>query len=127
MFAEHYFPNATDIEKRHDILHNSELNRFPSSIFLRPTDLKEHCLDILRQSIQCQGDSSIITMRWGKHQAIPFGNFTNPHECVNWDSLDNWAKERSVNVFAPGVLVHPTLGPSFPDGKGSLIGVAEDG
>lgn len=74
----------------------------------------------------CQGDASLVTMRWGKHQAIPLGNFSSAHECVNWDSLDNWAKQRSVDVFAPGVMVHPTLGPSFPDGKGQRIGVAED-
>jgi hypothetical protein len=65
-------------------------------------------------------------MRWGKKQAIPIGNFTSPHECVNWDSLHGWAKEHAFDAFAPGVLVHPTLGPSFPDGKVERIGVAED-
>lgn len=49
-------------------------------------------------------------MRWGKHQAIPLGDFRSPHECVNWNNLNSWSKERSVDVFAPGVLVHPIHG-----------------
>jgi hypothetical protein len=84
-------------------------------------------------------------MRWGKHQAIPLGNFSAPHECVNWDRLQEWSKERSMDMFADGVLVHPvygklpaqflgkyrkvdliSLGASFPEGQKHRIGVAED-
>ncbi|KAF8865831.1 hypothetical protein BDZ45DRAFT_683824 [Acephala macrosclerotiorum] len=107
-YAEHYFVNMTDIEKEHLRMHNA------------------HCLDILRQGIQCQGDATLLTMRWGKHQAIPLGDFRSPHECVNWESLDGWSKERSVDVFVPGVLVHPVHGPSFPGGKVDRIGLTED-
>jgi hypothetical protein len=65
-------------------------------------------------------------MRWGKSQAVPIGNFTSPHECVNWDVLQAWAKERTVDMFKPGVLVHPVFGESFPGGRVERIGVAED-
>lgn len=35
------------------------------------------------------------------------------HECINWDRLDHWMKERSFDPAAPGVMIHPTLGPAF--------------
>lgn len=58
----------------------------------------------------CKGDISFITLKWGDHQPVPLANFSNPHEYVNWDRLNNWAKERSVNVFKHGYLVHPKFG-----------------
>ena len=73
-----------------------------------------HCLDSLRQGIMCQGDTSLLTMRWGKMQAIPVANFSSPHQCVDWDRLDAWAEERSVDVFEPGTLIHPVYGTSMP-------------
>ncbi|KAI0153130.1 hypothetical protein GGR57DRAFT_467789 [Xylariaceae sp. FL1272] len=59
-------------------------------------------------------------MRWGEYTRIPIGNFTAPHECVNFDAIQNWARDRVYDVMAPGVLVHPVLGPSYPDGKPGL-------
>lgn len=29
---------------------------------------------------------------------------------MNWDGIDEWAKERYVNTAIPGLLVHPTKG-----------------
>lgn len=29
---------------------------------------------------------------------------------MNWKGLDDWMKSRSVDVFEPGLLVHPQLG-----------------
>lgn len=83
-------------------------------------------MDLIRQGLQCQGDITLLTMRWGKYQAVPLGNFSAPHECVNWDSLQDWSKERSLDMFAEGMLVHPIYGASFPGGQKGRIGVAED-
>lgn len=70
-----------------------------------------HCLDYLMQGVMCQGDIQIVTMRWGEHSPIPQGDFSNPHECVDWEKLEKWAQERAfTNAFEPGVLVHPSLG-----------------
>lgn len=107
-YEEHYFPNITEKEREHDRKHNGRLSqgRDIESI-LTPI---VHCLDLIRQGLQCQGDITLLTMRWGKHQAIPLGNFSAPHECVNWNRLQNWSKERSMDMFAEGVLVHPVYG-----------------
>lgn len=29
---------------------------------------------------------------------------------MNWRRIDDWMKERSVDVYTPGLVVHPTLG-----------------
>lgn len=41
---------------------------------------------------------------------IPIGLDEGHHQCVQWDKIDKWMKERSIDVFAPGVIVHPVLG-----------------
>jgi hypothetical protein len=35
-----------------------------------------------------------------------------PHTCRNWDAVDVWAKERKVDMYSPGLLVHPKFGES---------------
>lgn len=110
------------------------------------TDLSiEHCLGTLRQGVMCHGDVSVMPMIWGKQSRIPLGDFSSPHQCVNFGKLHAWARERAfTNALEPGVLVHPVLGkvstvqlpvlklmldsltgPSFPDGKGTKIGFGD--
>ena len=74
----------------------------------------------------CRADPMVITMRWGHSQPVPLANFSNPHECVDWEKFTGWAKGRHVNVFQEDYLMHPGLGPSYPDGRGSALGVAHD-
>lgn len=73
----------------------------------------EHCLHMLKEAVMCQGDPTIITMKWASNSTRPIGNLTSPHECVNWDSLMEWVKPNSIDVFENGVLVHPELGKLF--------------
>ncbi|KAI1177766.1 hypothetical protein F4777DRAFT_576583 [Nemania sp. FL0916] len=97
LYPDHYWPNSTSEEKSHNIMHSA------------------HCLDRLRQTIQCQADISVVTFTWGKRTTSPLGNLTTPHECVNWDSLSSWVENRGINVYEPGLLTHPTLGPAYSD------------
>lgn len=77
----------------------------------------------------CNPDLSVFPMQWGatyvsefleKHNAsnspdstrLPIGLDEGHHQCLQWDKIDSWAKERSLDVFAPGVIVHPALGKS---------------
>jgi hypothetical protein len=51
-------------------------------------------------------------------------NDTAPHQCVNFQHLYNWARDHSVDrMFEEGYLMHPTLGPAYPNGTGSKVGV----
>ncbi len=65
-------------------------------------------------------------MRWGQMQKIPLGNFSSPHECVNWAGLTAWASERSVDILQPGYLKHPKFGVVVDEDFDNTIGVAHD-
>ena len=70
----------------------------------------EHCIEILRQSVMCRGDTTLITFRWGHTVKLPQPDVTLEHTCVDWDSLMDWAGQHSINVFEEGMMVHPFLG-----------------
>ncbi|KAI1290478.1 hypothetical protein F5Y03DRAFT_63341 [Xylaria venustula] len=109
LYVDHYFPNITDEDKHMNLMH------------------AQHCLDRHRQSIQCRGDVSVATFIWGTQQAVPLANFTTLHECVNWDSVYDWSYNRRVDVFEPGLLIHPTLGPAYANlGNKSSTGAVID-
>ncbi|RAH40200.1 oxidase ustYa family protein [Aspergillus brunneoviolaceus CBS 621.78] len=75
----------------------------------------EHCVDNLRQNIMCKADVALLTFTWDPNDRAPKPNFVVDHECANWDMVDNWAKEHAFDIFDETTLVHPTLGPSFPE------------
>ncbi|KAI0893054.1 hypothetical protein F4806DRAFT_220695 [Annulohypoxylon nitens] len=106
-FSDYYFPNITEEDRRLNWLHN------------------DHCLEILRQSVMCHADVSMITMTWEPTSVFPAADFQNVHECTNWDILYEWQKERSVDLMQPGLLVHPYLGVPFPEGRYDGVGAAD--
>ncbi|KAI0602334.1 hypothetical protein F4775DRAFT_588567 [Biscogniauxia sp. FL1348] len=77
----------------------------------------DHCLHMLKEAVMCQGDATLLTMKWALHGALPIGNLSTPHECVSWDLLVEGAASMSVDVFADGMLTHPTFGPVFINGQ----------
>jgi ribosomal protein S17 len=77
---------------------------------------KEHCIEILRQSVMCRGDTTLITFHWGHRVKLPQPDFTLPHQCVDWGRLMKWAEKRAIDVFEKDMLVHPVLGKSMRRG-----------
>ncbi|KAE8149799.1 hypothetical protein BDV25DRAFT_172657 [Aspergillus avenaceus] len=75
----------------------------------------EHCIDSLRQNIMCKADVALLTFTWDPTDRAPKPDFNVEHECANWDRIDTWAKEHRFDIFDETTLVHPTLGPSFPE------------
>ena len=68
----------------------------------------DHCMEMLRVSIMCKGDPSLSTFQWlpgnSSHlTAVAHGH----HQCVDWDRLMTWVRNRAVPIFEPGVLVEP--------------------
>lgn len=108
MYQEMYWTDLDDVQREMNRLHN------------------EHCIDFLRQSAMCHGDVGLITFEWSPTNLIPVANATT-HQCVKWDKLDRWTKDRSVDMLKPGWLVHPTLGLAYPEGEGDKIGAATGG
>jgi len=107
-FVDHYFPNMTKAEWNYNLHHNL------------------HCLDILRQGVQCRVDVSPLTFRWGEAQVIPIANFSSPHSCANWDTFMDWSKDNAFDPYEPGLIVHPKYGPSYTEKTRNRIGVATD-
>ncbi|TIC91776.1 Oxidase ustYa [Colletotrichum higginsianum] len=106
MYSDHYFPGLST--------HQKELNRLHN----------EHCIDFLRQSAMCHADIGLITYSWHADQRMPIANATS-HQCVRWDRLAAWTHERAVDMMKPDWLMHPTMGPAYPDGQGDSLGAAE--
>ncbi|KAI1378903.1 hypothetical protein F4677DRAFT_382688 [Hypoxylon crocopeplum] len=106
MYPDYYFPGLDaemlDLNRKHN----------------------EHCIDFLRQSAMCHGDVGLITYSWHAQELFPVPNSTH-HTCVNWNKLDKWTKDRSVDMLKPGWLVHPLNGVVYPDGEGDIVGFGE--
>ena len=63
----------------------------------------------------CKADVSLLTFTWDPTDRAPKPNFVIEHECANWDKMDKWAEEHRFDIFDETTLIHPTLGPSFPE------------
>ncbi|KAK5172793.1 uncharacterized protein LTR77_002913 [Saxophila tyrrhenica] len=61
-----------------------------------------HCFDYLREGILCAGDATLEGNNTAKYPGvkIPWGT---SHRCANWDALREWADERTVFPFPPGL------------------------
>lgn len=68
----------------------------------------DHCMEMMRLSIMCRGSPSLSTFHYLSGDpayltAVALGH----HQCVNWDRLLEWVRERAVPIFEPGVLAGP--------------------
>ncbi|KAH9214624.1 hypothetical protein DL95DRAFT_461905 [Leptodontidium sp. 2 PMI_412] len=76
-------------------------------------DHVNHCIEMLRQVVMCKADTALMTYEWLPDFPGPWPNFGIQHECVNWEKIDNWSKERSIDIFDPKYLHHPKFGFSY--------------
>jgi len=77
----------------------------------------EHCLDWLRQYVQCNADTTLIPLHWTPDR-LPIALDNGNHQCVKWEPLAGWIKERAFDPQQPGLVVHPILGEVFANGQG---------
>ncbi|KAB5515354.1 hypothetical protein GE09DRAFT_1160167 [Coniochaeta sp. 2T2.1] len=77
----------------------------------------EHCLGALKAYIMCKADVTIETMLWSPKHSLPLHNVTSTHQCVRWDSIEEYARRNNEDVFADGMLVHPVYGAVYKDRK----------
>ena len=64
------------------------------------TDLLDHCIDILRQVIMCNGDTSLLTFHWVKDNPFPYPDFNTWHQCRNAEQILDWALEHQPDIKA---------------------------
>ena len=61
-----------------------------------------HCLDYLRQVVQCHGDMTPLTLFYDSSQSGYSFNHAVVHECRNFDSIYSWAVEHSADLHIEG-------------------------
>ena len=58
----------------------------------------------------CRGDVSLTTFVWGEDDPRPLARFLSSHDCINWDKLVDWSKERFLDGTEMGQLQNPLQG-----------------
>ncbi|KAH6666765.1 tat pathway signal sequence [Halenospora varia] len=97
IYHEHYYPEEWNSTKR--FMH------------------ADHCIDLLRQVLMCRGDISLLTYSWIDGYRRPWPEYSVDHTCHNWDNLMEWASENYIPSLKGPILMHPELGPSWPEGE----------
>ncbi|KJZ71683.1 hypothetical protein HIM_08921 [Hirsutella minnesotensis 3608] len=113
LYLDHYYPHLSEKElfllKRHT----------------------EHCLDWLRQYVQCNADTTLIPIRWSADSPGPVAQDSGKHQCVVWEDVYDRMAERSFDPFQPGLLVHPIFGNPYTHknstGHGKNLGATQLG
>ncbi|KAI1124451.1 hypothetical protein F5Y10DRAFT_249324 [Nemania abortiva] len=67
----------------------------------------DHCVETLRQGIMCRGDVSLGTYTYLRGSNDVTARSWGKHQCVNFEALMAWARERAVDVSQAGVLAQP--------------------
>ncbi|KAJ7929774.1 hypothetical protein B0H13DRAFT_1595975 [Mycena leptocephala] len=74
------------------------------------TEHVSHCVDWIRQAIQCTSDTSVIVWQWenSMNNSIVKGNIA--HTCRKFDKIQNWAKaRRMIKVYDPTVHIQDDI------------------
>ena len=63
----------------------------------------------MRLAIMCRAEVSLNTFKWlpGHNPPRLTAVAEGHHQCVKWDSMLAWVKERAVPIYEAGVLVGP--------------------
>ncbi|KAM3444983.1 hypothetical protein NHJ13734_000852 [Beauveria thailandica] len=96
VYQDEYWPGLDDEQRRKNKVHSN------------------HCLGTLKSFAMCHGDVGMVIYSWQKDRLKPGANGTG-HTCVNWDKISQWTKERTVDMYKPGLLVHPQHGPAYSE------------
>lgn len=51
---------------------------------------KDHCIEILRQSLMCRADLNVYIYHWASSFDAPVANLNSRHRCVDWGALNDW-------------------------------------
>ncbi|KAJ7097046.1 hypothetical protein B0H15DRAFT_945726 [Mycena belliarum] len=82
------------------------------------TEHVSHCLDWIRQSIMCAGDTSVIVWQWEDSANASIVKGDVAHTCRNFDRLRDWGHEHTLHVeYDPAVHIEDDIAvPTFRSG-----------
>ncbi|KAG1730985.1 uncharacterized protein EDB91DRAFT_1155917 [Suillus paluster] len=58
----------------------------------------DHCLEMIRQTIMCNVDVTMITWDWVAGHKVPYPNFNTRHQCRNYEKILDWADKHAVHI-----------------------------
>ncbi|PYI13245.1 hypothetical protein BO99DRAFT_485957 [Aspergillus violaceofuscus CBS 115571] len=58
----------------------------------------DHCIDMLRQVIQCNGDVGVVTRSWIKGRAISYPDFSVWHKCRKLEPIAEYSKAHEIDT-----------------------------
>lgn len=81
-YKEHYHANATAASLKESKAH------------------VDHCIEMLRQSAICRGDTALSTFRWLwiNGTAFPTAEDKGPHKCVDWKRYNEYVASNKVDL-----------------------------
>ncbi|KAI0016888.1 hypothetical protein F4780DRAFT_757603 [Xylariomycetidae sp. FL0641] len=97
VWKEHYWPDSDEHQRENEKEH------------------ADHCIETLRLASICHGDVGMVIYSWTPDSIKPGANGT-AHQCVDWPKIDHWARDRALDMYSPGLLVHPKFGAVYPEG-----------
>ncbi|KAK6592618.1 hypothetical protein H4I96_11849 [Botrytis cinerea] len=53
----------------------------------------DHCIDYLRQTVQCHGDLTPMVFSWSDDAGRVVADWKEPHTCRNFHSIRSWAED----------------------------------
>jgi hypothetical protein len=59
----------------------------------------EHCLDFLRQLVQCSSDLTPIPLVYSKGAGFAIPNFEQVHTCRSFDAIHDWAMKQNEDAL----------------------------
>lgn len=90
----------------------------------------DHCVEMLRQYVTCNADTTVVTHHWFEDYPDPVPNQENPRRCVDWDAHWEWQVGRQVPaprepISKPvGAVLLPQVPKEPPPGSlGMFVGV----
>ncbi|KMU88324.1 hypothetical protein CIHG_06122 [Coccidioides immitis H538.4] len=79
-------------------VHNDHYQRTDEGKSVSVIGHVDHCIDIVRQALMCQADTTLITFNDDGALAPVKPDFEATHACQNFDKVHDWAREREFNM-----------------------------
>lgn len=65
-------------------------------VVARLTGCTDHCIEVLRQNIQCNADIGLFTFYMIPDDPLAWPELNSKHVCRNFDGVRKWALDNSV-------------------------------
>ncbi|KAI4179243.1 MAG: hypothetical protein LQ346_007234 [Caloplaca aetnensis] len=78
---------------------------------------QSHCIEMLRQFVMCHADVGLITHHFVKDYPQPYPDFNTWHQCRNFESVLQWAKEKQLTEEKGG----PPDDWNYVPGEGDVV------